>query len=222
MTAHRPQHARRTPIPFVAVALPAVGLVALFLTWQVHRRAGDESFICDTGAVCALGSGGSWLLTGVTLTGPFVALLGFAWSRWLHRRDKLGPFSPRAIPDSEQMVEVFAVLGAGLATYWLLGNGASIEAADLDQLGRPNSWLIDGRDIASDEPVDAFVPTRFTWFQIGTILSAPFAFSLGSMLGREWYGRQRRANQDAESDEEVIDLTTIDLTNVESEHIDEN
>ena len=30
----------------------------------------------------------------------------------------------------------------------------------------------------------------------GLILAAPFAFSLGSMLGREWYGRVRRRTQD--------------------------
>lgn len=218
---HDPQHAAvRGSVPFAAKSLPVAFVLALLLTWQVHSRTGDEVFRCETGETCTLGSGGSWLLTGMTLLGPFVALLGFAWSRRLHLRERLGPFSHRAIPDGEQILEVVAVLAAGLVTYWLIDNGGSIEAIDV---GRPNSWLLEGRELTSDQPPDDSVPNRSTWFLIGVVLSAPFTFSLGSMLGREWYGRARRAAQDTvEQEDEVIDLTTIDLTAIESqEHIDD-
>lgn len=200
-------------VPFAAKAVPITLLVSAVLTWQLHSRAGNETFKCDGGDVCELGSGLSWLSTGPALIGPFIALLGFSWSRRLHRRARLGPFSYRAIPDSEQMLEVCAVLGAGLLTYWLLANGSMIESVDV---GRPNTWLLDVQDITSDEPIDDLVPTRSTWFAIGVVLSAPFAFSFGSMLGREWYGRRRRSAQNLDADtSEVIDLTTIDLTEIE-------
>lgn len=215
-----PNETVETAVPFAAKAVPLTLLIAGVLTWQVHRRTGDETFICETGDICELGSGLSWLATGATLIGPVIAFLGFSWSRRLHRRSRLGPFSYRPIPDGEQMLEVFAVLSAGLATYWLLGNGSMIEAVDV---GRPNTWLLDVQDIASDEPVDNLVPNRTTWFAIGTVLTAPFAFSFGSMLGREWYGRRRRATQASNADPpEVIDLTTIDLTAIErQERIDD-
>lgn len=228
MTTHEPQHATgHVQIPFALRALPVALIVGLLLTWMVHRRAGDEQLICATGEICSLGSGGSWLLTGVALPGALVALAGFAWSRHLHRRDRLGPFSRRAIPDGEQILEVISVLAAGWFSWWLIRNGGSIEAADIDELARPNSWLIEARDIRSDEPIDRFIPDRSTWFLVGAVLAAPFAFSLGSMIGREWYGRIRRSAQDADSrdvvDEEVIDLTVLDLDEIaRQEHIDDN
>jgi hypothetical protein len=199
-------------LPFLATTVPIAAVVAGILTWQVHARTGDETFVCE-GQACVLGSGASWLLTGITLLGPFLALTGFMWTRRLHRRDRLGPFAPRAIPDGEQIFEVLSVLVAGLATYWLVRNGPSIEAIDV---GRPNTWVLELREWTTDdgELVSELVPNRRTWFAVGTILSAPFTFSLGSMLGREWYGRERRAEQDAEAAKEVIDLTQLDSQTV--------
>ncbi len=196
-------------LPFLAMALPITGVVATVLTWQVHVRSGDETFVCD-GETCVLGSGASWLLTGITVLGPFVALMGFLWTRRLHDRDRLGPFARWAIPDGEEIFEVLSVLAAGLATYWLVRNGPSIEAVDV---GRPNSWVLELREWTVDDGVTAspLVPSRATWFAVGAILSAPFALSLGSMLGREWYGRQRRIEQDAaDANKDMIDLTELD------------
>lgn len=177
---------------------PAAAIASLLLTWQVHRRSGDEQFLCD-GVECSLGSSASWLLTGVTMIGPFVALVGFFWSRRLHYQSRLGPFSKRAIPDGEEILEVFAVLAAALISYWLLLNGPSIEAVDID---KPNTWAQNLREYRAPDELTAEqrqslkeVPTRFTWFVIGLLGSAPFMFSLGSMLGREWYGRKRRQAQ---------------------------
>jgi len=116
---------------------PIALLIAIIATRQVHGRSGDETFICDTGAQCELGSGLSWLLTGVTAIGPFVALAGFFWSRRLHQEGRLGPFSSRAIPDGEQIVEVLMVLGAMAVSYWLMLNGPAIESVEI---GRPNTW----------------------------------------------------------------------------------
>lgn len=200
-----------TKTPFIAKTLPVATLLALFLTWQIHGRAGDETFRCD-GSSCELGSGLSWLLTGIALTGPFVALLGIAWTRRLHQRDRLGPFAPRAIPDGEQIAEVLAVLAAGLVSYWLLRNGPMIEAV---RVGRPNTWILNAREWTDEFSTNTMVPNRTNWFMIGTVLGAPFSFSLGSMVAREWYGRRRRQAQierDNASREVDIDLTTIDLT----------
>jgi hypothetical protein len=197
---------------FLAKTLPIAAVVASILTWQVHTRSGDETFVCE-GEACVLGSGASWLLTGITLLGPFIALAGFLWTRRLHRRDRLGPFSPRAIPDSEQIFEVLSVLAAGLATYWLVRNGPSIEAVDV---GRPNTWVLELHQWTTDdgEPISRLVPNRRTWFAVGAILAAPFAFSLGSMLSREWYGRERRVQQNAAAADDVIDLTELDSQTV--------
>ncbi len=208
-----------TNVPFTVKTLPVAALISIILTWQIHARSGDETFVCE-GAECELGSGLSWLLTGAALTGPFVALLGVAWTRRLHQRDRLGPFSYRAIPDSEQILEVLAVLAAGVASYWLIRNGPMIEPADVDSVGRPNSWILDARELRDEFTTNTLVPNRRNWFTIGAVLGAPFSFSLGSMLAREWYGRLRRRTQlaeDAEPDEIVIDLTTIDLTDSSSE-----
>jgi len=170
---------------------------ALLLTWQVHARTGDETFMCVDVGECSLGSGWSWLLTGATLTGPWLALVGAAWSRHLHNSDRLGPFSARAIPDGEQIVEVIAVLLAGLFSYWLVRSGPSIEPALPHDLGRANRWALDVRNLRLDDGEAAVtsVPARRTWFILGAVLFAPFAASLGSMLGREFYGRRRRAAQ---------------------------
>lgn len=213
-----------TNVPFTAKTLPIAALISLILTWQIHARSGDETFVCE-GAECELGSGLSWLLTGAALTGPFVAVLGAAWTSRLHQRDRLGPFSYRAIPDSEQILEVLAVLAAGLASYWLIRNGPMIEAVIVDEVdkklpGRPNSWILDARELRDEFTTNTLVPNRRNWFTIGAVLGAPFSFSLGSMLAREWYGRLRRRAQlaaDAEPEEVVIDLTTIDLTDASSE-----
>lgn len=208
-----------TNVPFTAKTLPIAALISIILTWQIHARTGDETFVCE-GAECELGSGLSWLLTGAALTGPFVAVFGVAWTRRLHQRDRLGPFSYRAIPDSEQILEVLAVLAAGVASYWLIRNGPMIEPADVDSIGRPNSWILDARELRDEFTTNTLVPNRRNWFTIGAVLGAPFSFSLGSMLAREWYGRLRRRAQlaeDVEPEEVIIDLTTIDLTDSSSE-----
>lgn len=222
-------------------ALPIALIAAFFATRRVRGRFGDETFTCDAGdrlslTQCDLGSGMTWLLSGVTILGPFIAVVGFMWSRRLHHNDRLGPFSYRAIPDVEQILEVLFVIGAMLASYWLMLNGPSIEyvepSRDLTLADRPNQlaqWLREFRapDVLTAEAREKLeqVPSRRTWFLIGTILGGPFAYSLGTMLGREWYGRKRREAQreagDAGDDaSDQIDLTSpggrstpdIDLT----------
>lgn len=174
-------------------------LASLILTLQVHGRTGDETFICEDVGECALGSGWSWLLTGAALTGPFLALLGAAWERRQHYRDRLGPFAHRAIPDGQQIGEVLGVLGAGLLSYWLIRNGPSIEPATPLDIGRVNNWALDVRNFRLEDgaPEVTTVPSRFSWFLIGAVLFAPFGLSLGTMLGREFYGRRRRKAQRA-------------------------
>lgn len=196
--------------PFSLKIAPLAAAMAFLATWQVHSRSGNEVFRCETGQ-CELGSGASWFLTGVTLASPFIAALGFAWSRHLHRRGRLGPFEQRWLPDGEEIFEILAVLAAGLITYWLLRNGPSIEAVSV---GRPNTWLIEAREWRDDQSSTDLVPARRTWFAVGVALSAPFAFSFGSMTGREWYGRMRRRAQRAEDNDEVIDLTELEKATV--------
>ena len=189
---------------FVVIAVPAAGFVSLVAALVVHARAGDETFRCADGP-CALGSGGSWFLTGVAVFAPIVAVAGFAWTRHLHLADRLGPFSYRRIPDGEEILEGLAVLLAGLVSWWLLRNGPRIVAIDV---GFPNNQLL-GR--LGRRPLgQPYVPTRFTWFFVGALLSAPFAFSMGSMIGREWYGRNRRRSFDR-------DLETLAAGSGESE-----
>lgn len=232
-------------IPTIAKALPIAIIVAFFATRRVHGRYFDETFICDTGDRCELGSGLSWLLTGITALGPFLAVLGFMWTWRLHHRDRLGPFSHRAIPDSEQILEVLAVLGGILASYWLLLNGPSIESVTI---GRPNTWAEWLRNFRAPEQLTSAdrekleqVPSRLTWFAVGTLLGGPFMYAFGSMLGREWYGRKRRKAQKSEAAHreegvagddasDTINLTgdltgdltgnrspDLDLTNIESD-----
>lgn len=198
---------------------PIAVIVALISTRWVRARFGDESFICDTGA-CDLGSGATWLLSGLTIVGPFIALLGFFWSRRLHLKNQLGPFNSRAIPDGEQIGEVLLVAGAGLATYWLMLNGPSIEPVDV---GQPNTFVETLREFRAPEQLTAEdrvklneVPSRRTWFLIGILLAAPFMFSLGTLLGREWYGRKRRKNQRIEDEAEKELSELIDLSSTEN------
>lgn len=179
--------------------LPMAMFSAIVGTWIVHGRTGDETFVCDTGR-CSLGSGASWLLTGVTLVAPSVMIVGFLWSRRLHHQGTLGPFAYRPIPDAEQIIEVLGVLAAGVLAWLIATRGPTIEAVEVNA---PNSWF-EGR-VRAEDPT-GLVPARRSWFAIGAVLSAPFAFSLGSMFGREWYARVRRRSQPATSGDEKIDL----------------
>lgn len=202
---------------------PLALIVAFFATRRVRGRFGDETFVCDA-STCDLGSGMTWLLSGVTILGPFIAIIGFMCSRRLHHNDRLGPFSYRAFPDAEQILEVLGVLAAMALSYWLILNGPGIELAtsssDPTLAERPNwfaEWLREFRapEVRTAEARDKLdeVPSRRTWFLIGTLLGAPFMFSFGSMLGREWYGRKRRKAQredDVAGGENAIDH--IDLT----------
>ncbi len=205
----------------VSAAIAVVS--AVLLNWQVGARTGEETFVCTDIGDCVLGSGWSSLLTGMAITGPFFALLGAAWSRRLHNGERLGPFSYRAIPDSEQIVEVLTVLLAGLFTYWLIRNGPSIEPARPLDIGAPNTWALDIRNVRQPDGTATItsVPSRLSWFLIGTVLGAPFAGSLGAMLGREFYGNRRRKAQrlldegteeNAELVGDVGDETLIDLS----------
>ncbi len=205
-------------------ALPIAVIVSFVATRRVRGRFEDETFVCDTGAECELGSSLEWLLTGITSIGPFIAVLGFMWSRRLHHQDRLGPFSYRAIPDVEQILEVLGVLAAAGATYWLMLNGPSIGLVSTtgDQAiewlpTRAAEWLREFRapDVMDAEAREKLtrVPSRRTWFFSGLLLGAPFMFSLGSMLGREWYGRKRRKAQREAGDAGDNAGDTLDLTN---------
>ena len=222
-------------IPALAKTVPIAAIVAFFATRWVHGRFGDETFICADGVECDLGSSMSWLLSGLTLLGPFIAVAGFHWSRRLHTRGRLGPFSERAIPDGEQIFEVALFVGAIAATYWLLLNGPSIELVDIE---RPNTWAEWFREFRAPDELTAEdrqrldeVPSRRTWFAIGALLGAPAWMSFGTMAGREWYGRKRRKAQRNESstpesgddtihaDESVIDLSELDSQELSLIHI---
>ena len=133
---------------FWPIASAFTAIVAAVLTWQVHSRLGDETFQCPDVGECTLGSGLSWLLTGAAVPGAILAVLGAAWSRRLHNRNKLGPFVRSYIPDGEQILEVLGVLGAGLFTYWFVRNGPSIEPALPLDIGRPNTWAIDVQNLS--------------------------------------------------------------------------
>ncbi len=182
-------------------------LASLVLTWQVHGRTGDETFLCADVSECALGSGWSWMLTGATLTGPFLALAGAAWERRQHYLDRLGPFAHRAIPDGQQIGEVLGVLVAGLLSYWLVRNGPSIEPATPLDIGRLNRWALDVRNFRLEDGATQIttVPSRLSWFLVGGVFFAPFALSFGTMLGREFYGRRRRKAQQAVDSGEASD-----------------
>jgi hypothetical protein len=170
--------------------LPIAAVIALITTLLVRGWAEANTFLCDESR-CAFDAASTWLPSGVTIVSPFIAVLGFMFARRLHYRDRLGPFSHRAIPDSEQILEVLSVLGAGALSYWVLRNGPTIEAVDIGRINVLAADILGENDVPS-----LLVPDGRSWFAVGAILSAPFAFSLGSMLGREWYGRKRRKAQD--------------------------
>ena len=174
--------AARSKLYVIAIVL------SIALTVIVRTQFGDETFFCD-GVECTLGSGTRWVLTGLSIGGPFLAVTGYLWSMWLDDRDQLGPAAKWSIPDAEQIFEVLSVLGAGLITYWLLLNGPSIEAVEVRQVNQLAASLREFR-LEAGEPVTNLVPSRLTWFVIGAILSGPFWFSFGSMIGRELYGRR--------------------------------
>lgn len=178
-------------------------MVSLALTLLVRSRFGEETFLCD-GSTCVLGSGTRWLLTGVAVLGTFIGTAGFRWSSMLERRGSLDPLAKWPVPDAEQILEILSVIGAGVATYWLLLNGPSIESVDVRQV---NEWANDVRNFRLEENTAStnLVPSRQTWFLIGGVLSLPFAFSFGAMVGREFFGRRRRkamkaANAQARAD----------------------
>lgn len=138
------------------------------------------------------------LLTSVTLTGPFIAAAGMTWSDELGKRGLAGPRAKFAVPDFEQILEGLAVLFAGLITYWLLLNGPSDGGTELTGL---NGLANDFRNFRREDgtPATNLAPTGFTWFVIGFILSAPFWFSFGSMVGRELIARDERRSGQVET-----------------------
>ncbi len=166
--------------PLVTLLLVGAGLRL------VHGRAGDEQVLCETGT-CTVGSGGSWLLTGLILSFGILALLGAAWTRRVHRRGKLGPFKKAFFPDGGEIVEGLWIIAAIAASWWLLTRGPEVTAIDA---GRPNSWAARLRD----QPLSGFawVPSRFAWFLTGLAFASPFGFAFGTAAGREWYILRRR------------------------------
>ena len=98
------------------------------------------------------------------------------------------------------------MLGAGLITYWLLLNGPSIEAVEVRQVNQLATSLREFR-LEAGEPVTNLVPSRLTWFVIGAVLSGPFWFSFGSMIGRELYGRR---------------YSTLDSSSQQPAHVEED
>ena len=198
---------------FAPVALVITFVIALVLRSIVGAQTGTETFGCESG-VCTMDSGLASLLNGATWIGPFIALLGFTWSRRQHHNGSLGPFANRSIQDGEEIFEVFLVLAAGLFTYWYIRNGPSIEAIDI---GAPNTWAQSVIDFRREDGVAAtnLVPTGGAWFLIGAVLVSPFAISFGTLLGREWYGifRRRAQRREDEAAEAITlsDSTTIDL-----------
>ena len=166
---------------FLEPALVRVATIVLVVL--VHARTGDEQAICD-GQPCALGSGASWILTGFAVVAPAALWAGLAWTRRLHRRNDLGPFAHRSIPDIEEIAEFIMVVAAVGLAYLVIRNGPTVPIVDA---GWPNSWLEGrlGRDGRHE-----LVPARATWFVVGAVLAAPPSFSLGTAIGREWFGRR--------------------------------
>ncbi len=201
--------------------------MAAVLTIVVRSQFGEETFLCD-GSRCELGSGTRWLLTGVALFGSFIATAGFRWSSMLERRGSLDPSAKWAVPDAEQILEVLSVIGAGLVTYWLVLNGPSIESVEVRQV---NQWANDLRNFRLEENTAStvLVPSRRTWFLIGGVLSLPFAFSFGAMVGREFFGRRRRKatiaaheNADLESSEYPAPSESLPMLGRASIDLDED
>lgn len=177
------------PVPLTTQqrAITAAGVLAtsLILTAIVHQRGGDELIRCETGE-CAVGSGASWIWTGITLVAPWVVTGAFLRARWLHQRGRLGPFSKRLVPDIEEIVEIISVLVVAYLGYRLIRGGWTFP---IIESGRPNEFLEGHLGRESGLPL---VPTRTTWFLFGALVSSPFAFAFGAMAGREWYGWRRR------------------------------
>lgn len=165
------------------VEAAAVVIVVVVLVLLVHVRSGNERAICD-GDPCELGSGASWLVTGAAVAGPIAGSVGVAWTRRLHRRDDLGPTAHRRVPDIEEIAEVLFVLSAAGIAYLLVRNGPTVPIVEANW---PNSWL-EGR--LGRDGRNWLVPARLTWFLVGFVLAAPFAFAAGTAIGREWYGRR--------------------------------
>ena len=162
-------------------------IAALILVVIVQAQSGDEFIACAEGR-CSIGSGLSWLLTGMTLMFPVAALAGGAWTSRLHSQNRLGPFSARRIPDIEEMAEVLSVLAAFAVAYFVVRSGPKMPMLDAQW---PNSWL-DGH--LGERDGTALVPTRTSWFLVGLLTSAPFGFAFGTAAGREWFAWKRGHN----------------------------
>ena len=179
------------------VELLVAAIAGLILTAVVHVRAGDEVALCDgaAGTECAIGSGISWLLTGVLLVAPLIAVLGFSWTRHNEATGRLGPFVRSTIPDWEEQIEAAGVVVAGLLSFLIIRRGPKTPMVGSTWF---NSWLADHLGTEAGAPL---VPSRMSWFVIGVLIGIPFAFSLGSAIGREWYSWRRRHNDEVEVDE---------------------
>lgn len=158
--------------------LGAAALIAAVLTFLVRSQLTDEA---------------QTLLTGVVLIGPFIGALGLMFTGYLDSKGLAGQRAKWPIPDLDQILEVAAVLFAGLITYWLIVNGPSTDP-DPDGLNALANDIKNFRREDGTAPVDD-VPANLTWFMIGVVLSAPFWFSLGSTTGREIVGRRRKKEQ---------------------------
>lgn len=182
--------------------VPLVLLATVALTWQVHERMGDETVRCPDApqTECTVGSGASWILTGIAITAPLLVHLGWRWSARLYRQRKLDPLRRMIIPDYEEILEIVAFVLAVAASVWIVRNGPQFALVDG---GFPNSWF--GRSLGTRHAGIPLVPTRGAWFVVGALVSAPFTFSLGAALGREWFGHKRRQAEAA--DDPVAELT---------------
>ena len=187
-------------------SLAFASVLTIVLIVVVRSQLGGETFVCETGE-CTLGSGSRWLATGAVFSLAFLATAGFRWSAMLERNDRLDPLAKWSVPDAEQILEVVSVFIAGFLAYRLALGGPSIE---LDEVGRINQWANALRNFRLEDgaPSTDLVPSRLTWFLIGSILMLPFGFSFGSVIGREFFGYRRRKAQAAEGGayEHHIDL----------------
>ena len=173
---------------------PAVVVLAIVLVVAiVHARGGNERAICGSDP-CEVGSSLSWLATGAAVTAPPLAWAGVAWARRLHDREDLGPFAKRSIPDIEEMAELAWFVLSVVLVYLVIRNGPTIPIIDPSW---PNTWL-DGR--LGTELGRDLVPSRLSWFLVGSLLTSPAAFSAGTAAGREWYGRRGRFSAEVSQD----------------------
>ena len=169
--------------------LPLVAFTTLVLTWQVHARTGDETIRCVDApqTECTVGSGWSWILTGIAITAPTLVHLGWRWTARLHRQNKLDPLRRLVIPDYEEILEIVSVVVTVAISIWIVRSGPTHGLVDG---GFPNTWL--GESLGTQARNVPLVPTRGAWFFVGALVSAPFSFAAGSAIGREWFGWQRR------------------------------